>query len=113
MWFGQPADLASGGQTARGWRLHHSTVLRTQAELRRIALPSQLCPPGAEVLRCQAKPLRRSRPPAKRRSCAQVQQCREHLRSSQKSSATESRSEEHTSELQSRGHLVCRLLLEK
>src|SRR5690625_6070848 len=27
-------------------------------------------------------------------------------------SATECRSEEHTSELQSRGHLVCRLLLE-
>src|SRR5437870_7853377 len=27
--------------------------------------------------------------------------------------ATEGRSEEHTSELQSRGHLVCRLLLEK
>src|SRR5439155_6626578 len=27
--------------------------------------------------------------------------------------ATYSRSEEHTSELQSRGHLVCRLLLEK
>src|SRR5690625_5305730 len=27
--------------------------------------------------------------------------------------AEESRSEEHTSELQSRGHLVCRLLLEK
>src|SRR5437870_11151568 len=27
--------------------------------------------------------------------------------------ATTSRSEEHTSELQSRGHLVCRLLLEK
>src|SRR5690625_6619587 len=26
---------------------------------------------------------------------------------------TEARSEEHTSELQSRGHLVCRLLLEK
>src|SRR5690625_5619394 len=26
---------------------------------------------------------------------------------------TEERSEEHTSELQSRGHLVCRLLLEK
>src|SRR5690625_7078309 len=26
---------------------------------------------------------------------------------------TEKRSEEHTSELQSRGHLVCRLLLEK
>src|SRR5690625_7064364 len=28
-------------------------------------------------------------------------------------SAKEGRSEEHTSELQSRGHLVCRLLLEK
>src|SRR5690625_5724301 len=28
-------------------------------------------------------------------------------------SFNESRSEEHTSELQSRGHLVCRLLLEK
>src|SRR5690625_6401895 len=28
-------------------------------------------------------------------------------------SSVESRSEEHTSELQSRGHLVCRLLLEK
>src|SRR5437870_6406785 len=27
--------------------------------------------------------------------------------------STNSRSEEHTSELQSRGHLVCRLLLEK
>src|SRR5690625_6272819 len=29
------------------------------------------------------------------------------------SSRRDSRSEEHTSELQSRGHLVCRLLLEK
>src|SRR5690625_7017219 len=29
------------------------------------------------------------------------------------SSSLSSRSEEHTSELQSRGHLVCRLLLEK
>src|SRR5690625_6914280 len=29
------------------------------------------------------------------------------------SSLCEARSEEHTSELQSRGHLVCRLLLEK
>src|SRR5690625_6731216 len=28
-------------------------------------------------------------------------------------SSTEARSEKHTSELQSRGHLVCRLLLEK
>src|SRR5690625_5460957 len=32
---------------------------------------------------------------------------------SQSVNATSARSEEHTSELQSRGHLVCRLLLEK
>src|SRR5690625_6221076 len=34
-------------------------------------------------------------------------------RRSEPSSRTALRSEEHTSELQSRGHLVCRLLLEK
>src|SRR5690625_5750856 len=34
-------------------------------------------------------------------------------RSTAPSPATSTRSEEHTSELQSRGHLVCRLLLEK
>src|SRR5690625_7079554 len=34
-------------------------------------------------------------------------------RSTPASRARSSRSEEHTSELQSRGHLVCRLLLEK
>src|SRR5690625_6540642 len=35
------------------------------------------------------------------------------MRNNQKQLIVESRSEEHTSELQSRGHLVCRLLLEK
>src|SRR5690625_4484375 len=35
------------------------------------------------------------------------------LRDAQSQLAAERRSEEHTSELQSRGHLVCRLLLEK
>src|SRR5690625_6199301 len=35
------------------------------------------------------------------------------FRTSQSSSTQVTRSEEHTSELQSRGHLVCRLLLEK
>src|SRR5690625_5879419 len=34
------------------------------------------------------------------------------FRSNQRCSASKLRSEEHTSELQSRGHLVCRLLLE-
>src|SRR5690625_6740325 len=35
------------------------------------------------------------------------------LRDQARAWLTEDRSEEHTSELQSRGHLVCRLLLEK
>src|SRR5437660_2159238 len=44
--------------------------------------------------------------------------CKKALRTRQPSGATRTtvfvlRSEEHTSELQSRGHLVCRLLLEK
>src|SRR5439155_2354353 len=34
-------------------------------------------------------------------------------RRAERSEAPDPRSEEHTSELQSRGHLVCRLLLEK
>src|SRR5690625_7078814 len=38
---------------------------------------------------------------------------RAHSTSSQPPPSPSTRSEEHTSELQSRGHLVCRLLLEK
>src|SRR5690625_6544070 len=38
---------------------------------------------------------------------------RSHRTTEQETSSPVSRSEEHTSELQSRGHLVCRLLLEK
>src|SRR5690625_3448533 len=38
---------------------------------------------------------------------------RDHLIQEDIMHADETRSEEHTSELQSRGHLVCRLLLEK
>src|SRR5437870_10247706 len=38
---------------------------------------------------------------------------RSHTRRARRKSAPPRRSEEHTSELQSRGHLVCRLLLEK
>src|SRR5207253_7187990 len=52
----------------------------------------------------RASSSRRARPPpttAKRRSRSADQ------------GAARQRSEEHTSELQSRGHLVCRLLLEK
>src|SRR5690625_6233547 len=39
--------------------------------------------------------------------------CQECFRTGEPVIATDLRSEEHTSELQSRGHLVCRLLLEK
>src|SRR6201984_3953611 len=39
--------------------------------------------------------------------------CRLHTRDPPADPISRARSEEHTSELQSRGHLVCRLLLEK
>src|SRR5437870_13713148 len=53
-----------------------------------------------------APPLRASSCPQRRRARGPPPPCLQ-LRSRQ------TRSEEHTSELQSRGHLVCRLLLEK
>src|SRR2546422_7262594 len=49
----------------------------------------------------------RSRPPPRRRQCSSCTSSRP------KRPTPRSRSEEHTSELQSRLHLVCRLLLEK
>src|SRR5439155_22931572 len=54
---------------------------------------------AASPPRCPLRP----RPPAARRS----------MRLRNRPAASAYRSEEHTSELQSRGHLVCRLLLEK
>src|SRR5439155_3363948 len=51
------------------------------------------------------------RPCSSHRSAAALQAWR--CSSSPTSAVRNSRSEEHTSELQSRGHLVCRLLLEK
>src|SRR3712207_7067567 len=61
------------------------------------------------------------RPPWRRASCCPIplrwsttRACiRSAPRGSSPSSASSSRSEEHTSELQSRQYLVCRLLLEK
>src|SRR5207253_7341117 len=50
---------------------------------------------------------RGSRLPFDQRCCAL-----QHLDTARIGQAPETRSEEHTSELQSRGHLVCRLLLE-
>src|SRR5439155_20240276 len=44
---------------------------------------------------------------------ARSRRCRGRFRASPSTAISAARSEEHTSELQSRGHLVCRLLLEK
>src|SRR5215510_15362919 len=52
----------------------------------------------------------RSRPP-RARACASPRGSR--CRAARRGRHRPLRSEEHTSELQSRGHLVCRLLLEK
>src|SRR5947209_9788296 len=58
--------------------------------------------------RCAAPPPTSDEPI--RRSCVNDRSC---LPTSRASGARRSRSEEHTSELQSRQYLVCRLLLEK
>src|SRR6266508_6510020 len=86
---GEPRD-EPGGQDGdeRGPQLRGQRVERKVGELEQVAGA------GADLLgapRC----------PERRRSDGE--RCRQH----------EERSEEHTSELQSRGHLVCRLLLEK
>src|SRR5207253_9936970 len=61
---------------------------------------------GAGDARCAARSLGRSRRAA-------VARTRSAKRASLRGQPGPPRSEEHTSELQSRGHLVCRLLLEK
>src|SRR5690625_6352894 len=63
------------------------------------------CPPAPNYRRSYGPEVRRYRPNssgAPGRSCTPRRRCTRSMRS-----------EEHTSELQSRGHLVCRLLLEK
>src|SRR5439155_20123353 len=55
-------------------------------------------------------PCRARIPRSSRRSASARRGCRGR---SPSTGSTRGRSEEHTSELQSRGHLVCRLLLEK
>src|SRR5207249_11773206 len=59
------------------------------------------------------KPSVSSRANVRRRTFARRSRRHLHLRACSKASAPEERSEEHTSELQSRFDLVCRLLLEK
>src|SRR5439155_22806892 len=57
---------------------------------------------------------RRSRTPTSRSSASRIFPGRRRISAARRRARSFScRSEEHTSELQSRGHLVCRLLLEK
>src|SRR5437660_3755600 len=79
---------------------HSSTGIREKAPDSRSSCPS----PRQDAL----PPLRDSQaaPPRSDKPCA-------HPASGIRPPAGALRSEEHTSELQSRGHLVCRLLLEK
>src|SRR2546422_1856872 len=69
------------------------------------ALPILAAPTCAPCRRCSATPTSR------RHRCTPT--CRPPRSSGCTDSSTRERSEEHTSELQSRLHLVCRLLLEK
>src|SRR3712207_8641320 len=72
----------------------YTTLFRSSSARGRSALP---CPPSASPLACVSPTLRPTPPdPRWPPSCARSP-----------------RSEEHTSELQSRQYLVCRLLLEK
>src|SRR5439155_26944347 len=78
--------------------LFRSTAGRNRRRRRSARAAAARSPPAS----CPAE--RRTRPAPDAAAAA----CRARRRSS-----TAERSEEHTSELQSRGHLVCRLLLEK
>src|SRR5437660_2896904 len=68
----------------------YTTLFRSSASRFQAARASPSSPAGAEVFRARSGRPRKTSAPAGM-----------------------DRSEEHTSELQSRGHLVCRLLLEK
>src|SRR5437870_10496329 len=71
-------------------------------------------PPRHSTARPSPRRLRmRSRPMLKALTLAVILLASAPNAGAQTGPAASSRSEEHTSELQSRGHLVCRLLLEK
>src|SRR5207253_5501343 len=72
-----------------------ATVMRRPSRSRPFSWPIAFCASSAVFISTKPKP----RDWPEKRSVMTVADC--------------TRSEEHTSELQSRGHLVCRLLLEK
>src|SRR5690606_40072472 len=67
--------------------------------------------PGAGPTGCRRSPGRSGRPAAPPWACRSTSPCRSG--SARSSVTSRTRSEEHTSELQSRENLVCRLMLEK
>src|SRR5690625_6221614 len=69
------------------------------------------CPQCGTSFRITAAQLQTARGAVRCGACLHIFRAQEHLVGSSAPEAP--RSEEHTSELQSRGHLVCRLLLEK
>src|SRR5258706_3760301 len=71
------------------------------------SLPPATLPPTAQSSRCQSAASCPNTPPAPRSTAGPP------APPAQKSPHPQSRSEEHTSELQSLTNLVCRLLLEK
>src|SRR5207253_5822915 len=87
---------------------HKDELARRLAAIRRTSLPSSAPSPERATV---PEPAESSAPPSLTMTSA--------TRSEGRSASTRPmacallRSEEHTSELQSRGHLVCRLLLEK
>src|SRR5207253_7353320 len=63
---------------------------------------------------CSVSPMPQRSPPSWRGSHVTISRCARSRNSFESRASTlRNRSEEHTSELQSRGHLVCRPLLEK
>src|SRR5439155_25250803 len=101
--------------SSRHHRDLHSFPTRRSSDLSKCA---QTCPPcctptsGRDL--GQRSPTRAARiPNAQNRSRRDHYSAQTAARNKPPLGQAEARSEEHTSELQSRGHLVCRLLLEK
>src|SRR5690625_6789625 len=109
---------ASGGML----QAHHGVRIMDEAIVESVRLSSRYMPgrqlPDKSVslldTACARVALSQSATPASVEDTQRdIEQISTTLKSLARENASLGRSEEHTSELQSRGHLVCRLLLEK
>src|ERR1035438_511733 len=96
------AFIQSAAWRAPSGEVATSSVQSTIARRVTAALNRSVCPINHAA----------SRPPFTARRRASIEPC-DATKSTARSKSSASRSEEHTSELQSLRHLVCRLLLEK